>query len=203
MWKSNISKDIKSVKVKNIVLPRLFHISFKDDLEGIWTPRLPDGSDETNGPEEEIPDEEKFPYPEPSVARISVSPTIEGCFIGVFPNVAKFFEKDNIPWMNFYVYSPVFKGNERLVTWEMLCKDRVIWDAIVTKEYCILDKVQMVKIGEVKVYNTNKEKTRKIHPFGDKALPVESAGPENIRFEWVEGPAFSTIKVNNSLSQFK
>lgn len=199
MWKSNTSKDVQSVKAKGIVLPKLYHLSFRDDLEGIWTPREPDGFDEAD--QVEVPDEEKFPYPEPSIIRISVGTSIEGCFLGVFPNVAKFFQKDNLPWMNFSVYSPVFKGNERIITNATLTKDRVVWDAVVTGEYCILDKVQMEKLGEVKVYNTNKAKTRLIHPFGDRRLGLEQAGPDTVRYEWVEGPKADN-KVNNSLGQF-
>lgn len=199
MWKSNTSKDVQSVKAKGIVLPKLYHLSFRDDLEGIWTPREPDGVDEED--QVEVPDSEKFPYPEPSIIRISVGTSIEGCFLGVFPNVAKFFQKDNLPWMNFSVYSPVFKGNERIITNVTLTKDRVVWDAVVTGEYCILDKVQMERLGEVKVYNTNKAKTQLIHPFGDRRLGLEQAGPDTIRYEWVEGPR-ADGKVNNSLGQF-
>jgi hypothetical protein len=198
-WKSNTSKEVRSVKVRNTSLPSLYHLSFKDDLEGMWTPREPDGSDLEH--QVEVPDSEKFPYPEPSITRISVGRTIEGCFIGIFPNVAKFFEEQNLPWMNFSVYSPIFKGNERIITNATLTDDRVVWDAVITGEYCILDRVYMERLGEIKVYNTNKAKTRMIHPFGDRKLGLESAGPETIRYEWVEGPKEEN-KVNNSLGQF-
>jgi len=201
VWKSNTSKDIRSVRSRSVPLPRLYHLSFRDDLEGVWTPREPDGSDLEG--QEEIPDKDKFPYPEPSITRISVGGSIEGCFIGIFPNVAKLFEEENLPWMNLSVYSPVFKGNERIITNTTLTDDRVVWDAIVTGEWCILDKVQMERLGEVKVYNTNKAKTRMIHPFGDRRLGLESAGPDTVRYEWVEGPKEQPFKSNNSLSQFR
>lgn len=199
MWKSNISKNITTVKAKGIVLPKLYHLSFRDDLEGIWTPREPDGIEGDNHPD--VPDEEKFPYPEPSITRISVGTSIEGCFLGIFPNVARFFQEDELPWMNFTVYTPVFKGNERIITNDTLTKDRVVWDAIVTGEYCILDKVQMNRVGAIEVYNTNKVKTRLIHPFGDRRLGLEKAGPETIRYVWTDGPKADN-KVNNSLGQF-
>lgn len=204
MWKSNVSKDIRNMKASRLILPSLFHLSFSGGLQGTWIPRPP-ASDEDSGERVEVPDEEKFPYPEPSIARISLSGSIEGCFIGIFPNVAKFFEKDNLPHMNLYVYSPIFKGEERVVPPTVLTKDRIVWDAVATQEYCVLDKVDMVLIGMIKVMNTNREKTRYIHPFGDRSLPLESVGPEKIKFEWVEGPFPIPIptKSKNSLSQFR
>lgn len=202
-WKSNTSKDIPSMKASKLILPQLFHISFRGGLQGLWAPRLPEGTPDDGKPQEEIPDEEKFPYPEPSVPRISLSPTIEGCFTGAFPNVAQLFERDKLPHMNFYVYSPIFKGDERVVPPAVLTSKRIVWDAVATLEYCVLDKVEMRLIGEVEIFNTNREKTRFIHPFGDRSLPVESVGPENIKFNWVVGPISILPKVKNSLFQFR
>lgn len=108
--------------------------------------------------------------------------------MGVYPNVSKYFEERNYPSMFFHVYSPVFKGNERVVTPETLTHDRHVWDAIATQEYLILDKVQMNHWGTFEVSNTNKEPTHFIHPFGDRRLPKESVGPGNIHYTLVEDP---------------
>lgn len=198
--------NIKSTQARLLKLPSLYHISFNDKLEGLWDPEFNQKPDD-NHPVELDPDVEPFPYPEPNIGRISVAPSILGCFIGVYPNVAKFFEEKNYPFMLFQIYVPVFKGHERIVTPETLTKDRLVWDAVVTEEYLILDKVQMKHWGQVEILNTNKQKTRYIHPFGDKTLPKESIGPENVNFIVERNPPTpqrtSRPTTTNSLAVFR
>lgn len=133
--------------------------------------------------------------------------TLKGCFIGVYPNVSKFFEERNYPYMLFHIYVPEFKGSERVVTPETLTKDKLVWDAIATQEYLILDKVQMNHWGTIEIANTNKEKTAYIHPFGDKSLPKESIGPANINYTLIEDEPVKVRKtkliVNSALAVFK
>lgn len=172
---------IKSVRSRLLRLPPLFHISFNGELEGLWDPDFNQKPDE-NHPETPDPNKEPF-YPEPNIGRISVAPTIEGCFIGVYPNVAKFFEEENYPHMFFHVYTPVFEGGERIVPPEYLTRYKLVWDAVATNEYLILDHVQMNHWGTVEIYNTNKEKTAYIHPFGNPNLPKESVGSSKIKYE--------------------
>lgn len=156
----------------------LFHISFNGNLEGIWTPGEQAGFD-TPGEQEDS----TWPYPEPPMSAICVASTLEGCFVGVFPNVARFFEKDNLPHMNFYVYRPKLTGKERLVSPDVLTSERLVWDAHVTGEWRILDPVQMEISGEIQVKNTNKSVTRMTHPFNDRSLPLESVGPRDIQIK--------------------
>lgn len=172
-------KNIRFVRSSLLDL-QLYHISFKGDLAGIWTPGTQAGSD-TPGEAEDS----SWAYPEPPMVAISVSPTVSDCFIGVFPNVARFFQKDNLPHMNFFVYQPVFKGNERVVKPEVLTKDKWVWDAHVTHEHRILDSVEMVCVGEIEVFNTNKSATRSTHPFNDPKNPEENVGPSNVHFKWL------------------
>lgn len=195
---------ITSSRSRSLRLPLLFHISFNDKLEGIWDPEFNQKPD-NNHPVKANPDEAPFPYPEPSIGRISVAPTLKGCFIGVYPNVAKFFEERNYPHMLFHIYTPEFKGHERVVTPETLTKDRLVWDAVATQEHLILDKVQMNHWGTIEIANTNKEPTVYIHPFGDKTLPKESIGPANINYILVVDESVETNKLTttNSLSVFR
>jgi hypothetical protein len=195
--------DIKSAKARSLKLPPLFHISFNDKLEGVWDPEFNQKPDE-NHPAE--PEGDPFPYPEPNIGRISVAPTIKGCFVGVYPNVAKYFEEKNYPYMLFQIYTPVFKGNERIVTPEVLTKDRLVWDAVATHEYLILDHVQMNHWGTVEILNPNKYNTRYIHPFGDKSLPLESVGPADVDMTITEDlPVIkrNTRIITNSLGAFR
>lgn len=185
-------------------LPQLFHISFNAKLEGIWDPEFNQKPDD-NHPETPDPNATPF-YPEPNIGRISVSSSLKGCFIGVYPNVAKFFEERHYPHMFFHVYVPVFKGDERVVTPEILTKDRLVWDAHVTHEHLILDKVQMNHWGTFEVANTNKVATAYTHPFNDSRLPKESIGPADINYILVEDPPTkqrNTRLVQSSLDVFR
>lgn len=201
-----MTTTINAVRSRLVRLPQLFHISFNANLEGIWDPEFNQKPDE-NHPEKPDPNAEPFPYPEPNIGRISVASTLKGCFIGVYPNVAKFFEERNYPHMFFHVYVPQFTGNERIVTPEVLTKDRLVWDAVATQEYLILDKVQMNHWGTFEVANTNKVPTAYIHPFGDKSLPKESVGPANINYILTEDPPGKKRNIrpitSNALAVFK
>lgn len=116
---------------------------------------------------------------------ISVSPTVVDCFVGVFPNVARFFEKDRLPHINFFVYQPRFIGTERVVLPVTLTEDKLVWDAHITQEHRILDKVEMERVGEIEVLNTNKCRTRMTHPFNNVKNAEESVGPSGIIIKWL------------------
>lgn len=165
---------------RKLIGHQLFHISFNGDLEGIWTPGTQAGSD-TPGEAEDS----SWAYPEPPMKAISVSPTVADCFVGVFPNVARFFEKDRLPHINFFVYQPRFIGTERVVLPVTLTEDKLVWDAHITQEHRILDKVEMERVGEIEVLNTNKCRTRMTHPFNDVKNAEESVGPSGIIIKWL------------------
>jgi hypothetical protein len=161
----------------------MFHISFKNStFQGMWHPNNPDGFDEA----QEIIGDISFPYPEPNLPRISCSPTIEQCFRGVFPNVAHLFEKKNYPYMEYSVFRPRFTGKEDIILPAELTAQRMIWDACVTEETCILDPVHMQFVGRVRIFNTNASPTMFIHPFGDPKNPLESVGPATIKWSWID-----------------
>ena len=182
-----MSAKIKGVRSRLLKIPlTLYHLSFNGGLVGVWDPEFNQKPDE-NHPETIDLDKVPF-YPEPNIPRISVAPTIEGCFRGVYPNVYRYFEEKNYPHMDFFVYSPAFEGSERIVTPDILTSHHLVWDACITNEYLILDKVKMVLVGKVRIQNTNKEPTLKIYPFGDKKLEKESVGPETIKVSWLSGP---------------
>lgn len=181
-----MTPKIKSVRSRLLSLPPLYHISFNGKLEGEWDPEFNQKPDE-NHPEVPDPGKVPFPYPEPSIGRISVAATLEGCFRGVYPNVFRYFEEKKYPYMDFFVYSPVFEGGERIVTPKGLTVQKLVWDAFITGEYLILDKVEMVLVGKARVLNTNKQPTLKIHPFDDKKLEKENVGPTAIEISWLPG----------------
>lgn len=155
--------------------PELFHLSFNDKLEGLWRPKLPDGSELPSGQ-----------YAEPNTPRISFSPTIEGCFRAIYPNISHLFEVKKYPYLVFRVYRPILTDKIHLVTPDELTKEKQVWDAHVTREYHTEQAVKMVKVGKVMVKSPKNKSFLKTHPFGDKQLPPKNVGPKHIEWEWVE-----------------
>ena len=182
-----MTKEIKTIPsslLAGMEVEQLYHISFNGSLKGLWDPAFNQKPDD-NHPVEPVAAEDQW-YPEPNLPRISVAETIEGCFRAIYPNVSKFFEERKYPNMHFSVYSPVFKGSERIVTPGLLTSERMVWDAFVTGEYLILDKVYMQLVGKIKDDNTNKSPTKMVHPFNDKKEPLASVGPETIKWHWTQ-----------------
>lgn len=179
-------------KINMLELDRSYlHISFDSTLEGIWKPKRPDGHWEDNDSDDSS--DKTWPYPEPSLPRISVSTSLLGCFRGVYLNVYRYFEVEKYPYMIFNIYEAVVSGKEKLLTTSDLTNKRMVWDAHVTEECCFLSPVKMKLVGKLKVFNTNKSKTLMAHPYNDKRLPKESVGPADIEYsiKWTGDRSYS------------
>ena len=165
----------KEYLVNPKTLPILYHISFKDYGSTIWNPLNPAGSEDIPEGDEDLG--------EPLVPRICVSPTLEQCFRAVWLNVDKFFKKKKYPHMDFHVYSPSFKGQERVIPPDVLTNERWVWDAHVTQEHWILTPTIMEKIGWCRFYNTLNKGLLYTRVFNDpKEKKSSEAGPTHIKF---------------------
>lgn len=166
----------------------LFHISFKEKLEGVWTPRNPDGYE--TPPQKYDKDEYKLSskenLTEPNYPRISTAPTLEGCFLGVFPNISHLFEEFNYPFLLFHVYKASLSSKTMGITNEDLVEKKIIYDAHVTGEYQITSKTKMEHIKVIKIMNPKGSKDRFEFPFGDREKPKFYVGPKDIRIEQVK-----------------
>lgn len=162
----------------------LYHISFDSSLEGTWEPLIPAGSAIN-----------KTELSEPDIPRISLSPTIEECFKAIYPNVSKYFEIENYPYMEFYVYSPVLTGKERIWTPSYLTNNRLVHDAHETNEHCILVPTYMRLVKKVKILNTNRSEDLMYYPFNDKNLEQKYLCPKTIHVK--------EIKMTKLLTQSK
>jgi hypothetical protein len=157
------------------VAPKLYHISFRGNLQGVWTPRNPDGH------ELEKPKHDS----EPDLPRISCSPTIEQCFQAIYPNISHLFEVEKYPYMDFYAYSPEVKATTRVLTPSELTSKRMVHDAHMTQEHCILDPVFMRLVSRVRVRNTNKHPFLNHRPFGDPTRQERSFAPGKVEYRVV------------------
>lgn len=163
-------------KAREVKPPRLFHISQEGDLDGWWTPRNPAG--EPGGIYNQ--------YREPDLPRISLAPTIRGCFSGVYPNISAKFEEENLPYVDFHIYEPHLTGEERVITNDELTTRRMVMDAHVTGEWCIVDPVMMKHVGKIRIYNTAGEGEPFItfRPFDDPQYAGEEIGLAPMKFKY-------------------
>ena len=172
--------DLREIPAKHTVKARavgeLFHLSFSGTKTGTWFPITPAGTEDVN------PDDVAFG--EPPVPRISLSPTLEQCFRAVYPNIDFYFKDKRYPHVDIYAYRPRFKGGERIVLPETLTQERWVWDAHVTDEHWVLDKVEMELVGRYRFFNTE-DNTHgyATRPFDDPNEPPNSyVGPNKVEF---------------------
>jgi hypothetical protein len=172
MWGPS-SPDSKPMLSCQIHIP-LYHISFDGTLNGSWQPRNPDGFSDRDSQ-----------FSEPDMPRISVAPTIPQCFQAIYPNVSQFFEEENYPNIEFYVYEPRFIGYERVLPPKYLTNQRMVHDAHMTDEYCILDPTFMQLVGKVMIQNTQMGPFLQYNPFNNVDNKKEFFAPSIIDFAWI------------------
>ena len=153
---------------------QLYHISFKNDLEGVWQPKTPEGGGA------------RTDSSEPETRRICVSPTIEQCFQAIYPNISQYFEDKNYPYMDFYVYKPQLVGTEEIITPEGLTEHRWVPDAYLTDEHWILDPTFMQLYSKIRIKNTNKNKWIEFHPYNDNSEEKRGFAPDGIKYKTLE-----------------
>mgnify|MGYP000146085051 CR=1 FL=1 len=153
-----------------MALKPLFHLSFNKTLEGIWYPRAPMSPSNADG---------SFRSGEVDFARICVSPSIEGCFYAIYPNVSSFFEERKKSYMDFYVYQARLLRKPKILTPEQLIQRKLVPDAHVTKEHGILEPVYMRLFQKIRVINTTALRDKEIwyHPFNDPSKPMIFLSP--------------------------
>ena len=164
------------VSDNRIKLNDFVHLSFNGKLEGIWKPKLPDGM---SGNKEYMTEDSL--YPEPDWVRISVSSSVVGAFRAIYPNIYHYFEEEDYPYLDFYVYSP--SGNSvGMMTPKELTDGRYVHDAHVTDEHVLLENIKMTLMGKIRVYNTVRDGDLMYRPFNDSKLKERFHSPKDVRY---------------------
>ena len=158
------------------IVPPLYHLSFNKNLPLTLKPRLPDGSDLSS---------EKTVVSEFETPRVSFSPSIYGCLLGIYSNISQLMEspKGQKEGCEFAVYRFDPRSKARILFPEDLTEKRLVWDAHVTKEHCFLDAVDIYYCGHVIALVENSVPGLTIYPYNDKSLvPVENTLFEDATF---------------------
>ena len=138
-------KEIKLGNVKPVVTELVYHLSFRENLPTVLTPKQPDGSATTiNVLTEQLP------------PRVSFAPTIQQCFSAIYPNVAKYFEEHNYPHMDMYVYCPL-SGGKKIPKNTILER---VWDSHITDEVCYVVNIKVIRVAKIRIGNPYLNKQR-------------------------------------------
>ena len=157
------SKEITLGSVKPMVKELVYHLSFRENLPTVLSPRHPDGSGDN-----------KTKLVEKLPPRISFSPSIQQCFSAIYPNISKYFEEENYPHMDMYVYCPLVAG-KRIPNDVVLEK---VWDSHITGEVCYTSEVKVIRIGKIRILNPGKKGVSiHAHPFNNPMAKLQFISP--------------------------
>ena len=126
----------------------LYHLSFNRRLDKQpLVPRQPHGS--------EISETKESIYTERLPDRVSFSPTVEQCFMAIYPNISKYFEEENYPYIRMYLYQALPDSKTTYIPEDEVLNN--IPDAHVTGEVCVTSPVRVKLLGEVEISITKEE----------------------------------------------
>jgi hypothetical protein len=139
-------------------------------------PRKPAGSD----------DKDQGILKEFTAPRVSFAPSIFHCLQAIIPNVYEklFSDEGQKNGVDFFVYQMKPGQKVRIKTPMELTKERLVWDAHVTHEYCVLDPVEIVPLGKINAWVDKSDPGLTIYPYNDHSLePQKNKLCEDARFK--------------------
>ncbi|MFA5489182.1 MAG: hypothetical protein WC284_08175 [Candidimonas sp.] len=157
-----LSKAVLSSRIKY----DLYHISHGKIEPGIWKPQIS---------KSQIVD---------NVPKISVAPTITNCYWAVYSKYAKEFEEKHKSYLTFYVYQPIFSGNEKVLLPNALTSMKLAPAAHVTHEHWIINSTMMKLLYKIKIFNTNMSPELTYRPFGKGQMTFLS--PLEVSFKVID-----------------
>lgn len=195
----HISRDVANVKNLNLSLPSIIQPyipkRIKRRVDGVsakWVPRQPIFDDFDEESDLTFDAENYDPiYAERLPPRICFSDNMQGCFSGIYPNFSNIFDgrkQGDLHVMEFFVYCPLSTKDKHYYTPERLQKDRLVWDAHLTREYCTLEPTEMMRYPlKLRICFTLDRGARdflKIKPFNDSNRELEWHSPIIKASEW-------------------
>ena len=133
----------------------VFHVSPDKHIDGqIWKPRVPDYLDPYNP--------EDTGFEDNTTPRICFSTSIEGALNGITVNIQR---QSPDTFDKMYVYVPEKPWKEyKHKTNKQLVKDKLVYDANVTREVWIMEPVQMKLYGVIRVDQISDAKRKSVVP---------------------------------------
>ena len=154
----------------------MFHVSLKNDMDGkTITPQLPSYITDGGKLDDNYQEDTK-------TKRLCVSPSIEGCLIAILSyNKIREHVGDK-----FYVYTPEKPFSQyKHKTNKEIVKDKLVFDANITKEAWILEPCKLKLYGIIKL---KKVKDLKKKPTVEKGIKMNTI---KLDYEWIMTPKAS------------
>lgn len=164
------------VKRGNEITVPLYHISFHDDREGIWVPKIPDSPFDT-------PKNPNSSFGEMPIPRICVAPSIEQCFWAIYPNISHYFEEENYDAMCFTVYRPILNASIGVVDTAALTQQELVHDAHVTGEHWLLGDTFMEAIDQIRIKNTAAGEFVRFQPYNGERAGWWDLAPKHVDYQ--------------------
>ena len=130
------------MKIKELTYLKMYHLSNQNHLEKL-TPKIPHKLKIR-----------KNAFEDTTIKRISFAPSIEGCILGLQPSDKDFTDGKLI----LYVYMPYDFINTDVISNGTIVKNKLVFDANVTKENWIISPVKVKIIGSITVFNKVQQK---------------------------------------------
>ena len=177
----NVIQEGAFQDIKNGVNPYsddlVFHVSMDKHIDGqVWKPRVPDYLDPYNP--------EDTGFEDNTTPRICFSTSIEGCLNGITVNLQR---QSPDTFDKMYVYVPEKPWKEyKHKTNKQLVKDKLVYDANVTREVWIMEPVRMKLYGGIRVDQIADAKRKSVVPTskGQK----DTRNYFTYRWHWVVKP---------------
>lgn len=169
-----------------------FHLSLNGNIEGVWSPRIPVGDHDPTAGQSKPKVPSNILLTETQAPRICTSPTILGCFYGIYPNISKTFEEENRTHMDFSVYVATNYNPDDFMDYPEIIKNKIVWDAELSLECNIFGDARMRLLPSIVRFQThNRNYTdRKYHnwirPYGDPNEDEIYHSPI-VTYHWKEG----------------
>ena len=149
------------VKLKNIENIKLFRLTRDNENNKLTIPRIPDNYFTKNG------------YEENKTPRICFGPSIDKCLMALSRNCTneEYYVHIPEPGSNFDVYKPTLEE---------------VPDSGITEEMWVLEKINQICIGKVKVISNDEKDSKKFYygPFNNSQK--FSAELYSWKWEWIE-----------------
>jgi hypothetical protein len=130
------------MKISELHKTKLYHLSKQDSLD-ILTPKIP-----------EKLKIRKNAFEDNTIKRVSFAPSIEGCIIGLQLSENEFVNGKLI----LYAYEPTNINRDDIITNDVIVKEKLVFDAKVTKEVWIINPVHVKLIGSITVFDIVQQK---------------------------------------------
>ena len=124
--------------------------------------------------------QEEYIYKPMDEHKLYLTPTIEQACRYNYPKLEDSLNLNPDMGINIGVYEGVFDGRERLIPPNVLCEQKMRWDAHAIKAYQIIDPIKLIRTGYINVSKNKSDEAFIVHPFNDFSIEAVVHSPMHL-----------------------